>query len=928
MRPGSTSQQFGLIAKLLLLLGLLSLPREVCAQGGGPGNACTPIKVDLRGRPSGVYDTAGLVRSSKCCGSNSCVQFDVHLDPQAIAFKVELFSGAIPGGSLTYQIDCSGNPQFPGNTVCVSNKDSFTITFCKPGNNPNGYRIISKKKPEVLGDSVVYDGCSGLMIADSFKENTIQWRSVANNPFYDSLLSCTSGCDSTRINLLKGFPDSIQYQVSGIPDYQCAKDTVYDTLTVRLRDSLKTRIKVVNDTLPCPGQPDSGILMAKPSGGSAPYHYEWNTGDTTQTISTDTGEYWVSVTDSAYCGSASDTFRYKVSKAVDPKAGDTIICPDSARQLGGTPILNADSSNYRFRWIPGKGLTDATRKRPLANPNTSTTYMLQVTDTNGCQFSDTTAIIQHNFSSKIKGPPVVCAYSKSYQYWIHNCDTSNRYSWEIKGGGIVDSSKRADTINIEWYAGDTVQLSVKAHESQRCDTSLTKTIYIQSVPKVSINGPDTPCAFQQGHVYNVPAKQDFRYNWNVSGGTIVRGQNEDTVNVKWGAAGPGILSLDVKDTISGCTNKIYYSTYAKFDFNYDNLAHATFGKDAKQYDSAYYSDGEGPLVDSNCRPGRGIDLVIDGSQFNKDEICMTYRFQRDEDNGKFFNRGFTEIYMQGGTIYIQYRIDNGSGGYTDLGPFNTGYSVPYDNTFRNFTFCYDKETGKFTFTVNGKLIWSNNGPDNRALNWTGAGDAVMGQKMDGTCRQRAFWDFFSFYKPLSIRPKPDAAIKGRDTVCHIGDTLTYTAKSNTGSSSRWRIPKGGTIVNGQSTDTVNVKWDSTGQGILQLIQTNKAGCDTVVKDSVTVSQLPSPQIQGKDTVCAFTANHLYHTTAKAGHQYRWTIANGQIQTLANRQQVKVKWLKAGQGTLKLIQTNPIGCKANDQQIVTINAKPKPLINAN
>jgi len=46
----------------------------------------------------------------------------------------------------------------------------------------------------------------------------------------------------------------------------------------------------------------SGILLASPKGGLAPYTYEWTTGETTQTITTNsTGSYYVTMTDANGC---------------------------------------------------------------------------------------------------------------------------------------------------------------------------------------------------------------------------------------------------------------------------------------------------------------------------------------------------------------------------------------------------------------------------------------------------------------------------------------------------------------------------------------------------------------------------------------------------------------------------------------------------
>lgn len=460
---------------LLLLMGLLSFPVHVYSQGGGgPGSSCTPIKVDLRGQPSGVYDTVGLVRSNTCCGNSSCVQFDVRLDPQALAFKVEITSGAAPGGSITYEINCSGNPQYPGNTICVGKNDSFSITFCKPGNNPNGYRIISKKKPELVGDSVVYDGCSGLMVADSFEESTIQWSSVTNNAFYDSMLSCTSGCDSTQINLLKGYPDSIQYQVRGIPNYQCATDTVYDTVTVYLKDSLRTRIAIQKDSQTCTGQPDTATLKTITNGGDPPYSYNWSTGSTSPSIRTDTGTYWVTVNDPDYCLPASDTFKLKTTD---------IMIPDIA----------------------------------------------------------------------INGKDTICGLNDTFPYWTNQIQ-HNTYHWEVLAKGTLTSSNGQDSAKIRWDSVGKGIIKLTQTNRAGCDTMLKDTVYIGSIPNPAIEGEDTVCAYTNNHPYETEEKPGHDYSWSINNGIIQAGANNDQTEVKWLKHGIGTLNITQNNPI-GCQAK-------------------------------------------------------------------------------------------------------------------------------------------------------------------------------------------------------------------------------------------------------------------------------------------------------------------------------------------------------------------------------------
>ena len=458
------------VIRLIGFIGLLALSGEVYAQGGPPGS-CNPVSVDLRGQPAGVFDTSGLVRSNRCCSSNNCVQFDVQLDPRAIAFQVEITSGAVPGGSITYQIDCSGNPKFPGNTVCVKKKDSFSITFCKPGNNPNGYRITSERKPEITGDSVVYNGCTGLMVADSFTDSTIRWSSVSHNALYDSFLSCTAGCDSTFINLQKGYPDTVQYQVSGVPSYQCATDTVYDTLTVVLRDSLTAQIGITADAFTCSGPPDSATLTTRAKGGDPPYSYQWSTGQSTRTIRADTGQYSVVVNDAGYCQPAYDTF-----------------------QLNSQAIRMPDP--------------------------------------------------------KIQGKDTICGIADTLTYHTTS-DSTHTYQWQVSGPGSVVKGRAQDSALVRWDSAGRGHVTLTQTNKAGCDTLLSDTIVVSAYPSASIRGADTVCAFTDSHQYQTGQVSGHQYAWATTNGRIQTGPGTSGIEVRWRKAGTGSVSL-TKTGIHGC----------------------------------------------------------------------------------------------------------------------------------------------------------------------------------------------------------------------------------------------------------------------------------------------------------------------------------------------------------------------------------------
>ena len=119
--------------------------------------------------------------------------------------------------------------------------------------------------------------------------------------------------------------------------------------------------------------------------GVAPYTYAWSTGQTSGAISvnaTSTNTYTVTVTDKNGC---TDTATKLVTVYQPPvlSAGEDLeVCK-------GTPsfIISVSASGgkapYTYSWPNG-----GTGNSQMVSPTVNTTYVITVTDANGCQDTD------------------------------------------------------------------------------------------------------------------------------------------------------------------------------------------------------------------------------------------------------------------------------------------------------------------------------------------------------------------------------------------------------------------------------------------------------------------------------------------------------------------------------------------------------------
>ena len=281
----------------------------------GNSQACDPttpsFQFDLTGSPGGQWISPKTVRKGLCCGLDPndsppirCVEFFFTLDPESQGIKFDIASGAVPKGSMGYQINC-GPYHTVGEILCLDGPGPWRLTFCKPGNNPNTYSITSIPKPSVSPPITVSNGCSGTLSAFGFDVSTIKWTSIPFNATHNSYLNCTEKCPTVTATMRLGAPPFVDYEVSGFPPGGCSTNPVRKVTRVYFVDDKKATI-LPSDPSICYGSSKTTLTVTG-SGGAPPYKYLWSTGETTQAISVGAGTYSVEIFDKTSCPPAKTT---------------------------------------------------------------------------------------------------------------------------------------------------------------------------------------------------------------------------------------------------------------------------------------------------------------------------------------------------------------------------------------------------------------------------------------------------------------------------------------------------------------------------------------------------------------------------------------------------------------------------------------------
>lgn len=165
------------------------------------------------------------------------------------------------------------------------------------------------------------------------------------------------------------------------------------------------------------------------------------------------------------------------------------------------------------------------------------------------------------------------------------------------------------------------------------------------------------------------------------------------------------------------------------------------------------------------------------------------------------------------------------------------------------------------------------------------------------------------------KPPGPTAITGDQTVCGLSSVHSYTASGGTAPKVSWRVV-GGTFVNGNTGNPVQVKWAAAGTGTIVARGLTQYGCLTdSVAQSVAVAQAATLAVAGKLSTCQGSST----TLAVTGGNTPYTVTGGPAPLTGTGPFV----LSPTQTTTYTITGTAAGnsCGASAQVTVTVNPLP-------
>jgi hypothetical protein len=325
----------------------------------------------------------------------------------------------------------------------------------------------------------------------------------------------------------------------------CAYDTNRRLITVRPSPDVKAGSRPIL-TL-CKGQ--TATLGTNQIPGIS---YRWSPAiglsDTTVGQPTVTGTegditYIVRGYDSFGCETKDTIVVRTYSQPIANAGPDTVSCGGNGVQIGrattgGTPL-------YSFLWTPSAGLSNPNIERPIAAPDTTTTYILRVTDINSCVDYDTVVVQALPSPSIDAGNPTTICEGDSVQLTATATDNP-LFRW-VNARNITDSSIGNPFV----FPTTTTTYYVAGIFSTGCVAFDSVLVTVTPKPRLPIAFQTTACP-NATKTYTVENRGDLTYAWEIVGGNLTNGQDTNEATVVWGAGPTGSIKITTTTTTGSC----------------------------------------------------------------------------------------------------------------------------------------------------------------------------------------------------------------------------------------------------------------------------------------------------------------------------------------------------------------------------------------
>lgn len=407
------------------------------------------------------------------------------------------------GGGVAYRLDnpCTSGRRFRCAVSGINNSYSTVPTYSWT------VEVVTHELGHNLGSPhTQWCGWSGGAIDNCYTTEDVNGQSCGPGPQPTNGGTIMSYCHltSTGINFNNGFGQQPGNRIRNI----IANASCYTSCVMTLTTSINNGN--------C-GQNNANATVI-PTNGNGTYTYEWNNGQTTQTMTNaGSGTYYVTVKDGANCSVMAQvtlSVNSGINATLSPVSGSTV----SYCSGGNVELKVTNNPAFSYQWYRNDNIIpNATNYNYLADVAGS--YKVIVTGSSSCsQTYGNINVVQAtgNVSANISpaGPIQVCNGTNSIL--SANTGIGLTYKW-YNSNGIINNA-----TNSIYNATTTGDYYVVVSAGSCSATSNTVSVNVKSTPTVTLspNGNQSFCSNESLTITANATGSDLTYKWFVNNGEI------------------------------------------------------------------------------------------------------------------------------------------------------------------------------------------------------------------------------------------------------------------------------------------------------------------------------------------------------------------------------------------------------------------------
>ncbi len=503
---------------------------------------------------------------------------------------------------------------------------------------------------------------------------------------------------------------------------------------------------------------------------------------------------------------------------------------------------SATTNATGFYWNFGDAFTSvlANPSHTYTSPGTYTVTLIASNNAtaNGVAVCPTCLdTIQQNVTIDVLPAPeiecvaTVCA-GETVQYCAADLTCTN-YTWSVVGG-TISAGQGTSCVTILWGSGSpqgSLTLVPSGCTTTYCPSGVTVTVPIIPVSG-TITGPVLVCN-NTTTSYSLPSWPGTTYSWTLgSGGSITPfNTNTNQISINWNTIGTHTITCNYYDSAINCGGSATYNVFVR-----PNMAITGPATVCQGLTTNLNAIRPGPIpVPSNW------SITPAGATINSGNGTPTINVT--------WPVAGSYIVTASPTV-ANTTCNDGSYTVTVLpAPVISSINGP-DSICANSTHvcsATSNTTGLFSWSFSNAAVFTNLGVNNDSVQVTWGPTGPYSVTVNQTS--------IPFGCPSNtliknVYPWPTPVLNGPTSVCADANVV-YTITNITNANFQWSVspPNFGTILSGQGTNTVTIKWhdnNSPGSSNVVFLKYGVCGTDSI---AITINEPPIPSITQTGTLC-------------------------------------------------------------------------------